>query len=189
MKTPLLTAVAVAVLALAGACGDSDPKSDPTSKAEDKRPSASDISEALSADDADPFEIEGYDEVADCIAEAIYDSKLSDDEVQNIVDGQEYNIDEVRSSFTTAVVCQREGRPTSDELADTFESQSSDSLPIDRAGAECMAGVLLNSAISDETLRDIADEMINITGLTVSMPSSDIEAWQAITDDVVACLA
>ncbi len=79
-------------------------------------------------------------------------------------------------------------RPSADELSKTLKSQSTDSLPIDDKAADCIAEKLVDSDISNDTLQDIADKDIDVTGYTVKLPKDDLKAWEAITDDVVACV-
>lgn len=79
-------------------------------------------------------------------------------------------------------------RPSKSALAEQFESQSSDTIPIDASAAECMADEVHGSDMSNGTVKDIADGEIDLTGFTVEMPQDDIDAWKAITDDVIACI-
>ncbi|GAA1727742.1 hypothetical protein [Aeromicrobium alkaliterrae] len=85
--------------------------------------------------------------------------------------------------------CGGADRPTKADLAEQFESQSSDSIPIDADAADCMAEEVHGSDMSNGTLQDIVDGEIDLTGFTVRLPEDDLEAWEAITDDVVACVA
>src|SRR5690606_36200812 len=91
------------------------------------------------------------------------------------------------SMLLFASACGGADRPSKADLAKTLESQSSDSLPIDGDAADCIAQELVDSDISNETLQDIADEEIDVTGYTVCLPEDDLKAWEAITEDVVAC--
>ena len=79
-------------------------------------------------------------------------------------------------------------RPTKADLAEKFESQSSETIPIDADAAKCMADEVHGSDLSNGTVKDIADGKIDLTDVMVEMPKDDIEAWKAITDDVVSCV-
>ena len=79
-------------------------------------------------------------------------------------------------------------RPTKADLAEQFESQSSDTVPIDADVADCMAEEVHGSDMSNGTLQDIVDGDVDLTGFTVKLPEDDLKAWEAITDDVIACV-
>ncbi len=92
------------------------------------------------------------------------------------------------SLIVLTAACGGAERPSKAALAEQFESQSSDTIPIDSAAAECMADEVHGSDLSNGTVKDIADGEVDLTGFTVELPKDDLDAWEAITDDVIACV-
>lgn len=92
------------------------------------------------------------------------------------------------SLIVLTAACGGADRPTKAALAEQFESQSSDTVPIDADVADCMADEVHGSDMSNDTLQDIVDGDVDLTGFTVKLPKDDLKAWEAITDDVIACV-
>ncbi|WP_229051277.1 hypothetical protein [Aeromicrobium sp. Leaf350] len=92
------------------------------------------------------------------------------------------------SLIALASACGGSDRPTSADLAKQFESQSVNAAPIEQGPASCMADVVHSSDMSDGTVNRVAEGDIKLTGPTVRLPEDDVAAWEAITDDVAACL-
>jgi hypothetical protein len=92
------------------------------------------------------------------------------------------------SLIALTAACGGADRPTVDELAEQFESQSSDTIPIDADAANCMAEEVHASDLSNDTVADIANGDVDLTGFTVRLPEDDLDAWEAITEDVVTCI-
>ncbi len=80
------------------------------------------------------------------------------------------------------------GRPSREALAQQLEAQSADSIPFNSVTATCIAEDIYASDISDQSLRDVADGDLDLTGVGVDLRGEDLEVWEAIRDEVLACV-
>ncbi|MFT4188417.1 MAG: hypothetical protein QM621_07520 [Aeromicrobium sp.] len=76
-------------------------------------------------------------------------------------------------------------RPSADELADALQEQAGHLVTPE--ATDCMAQALVDSDVSDETLRQIADGDFYVSDSMIEFPGSDDDAYeiirQCVTDD------
>jgi hypothetical protein len=82
-----------------------------------------------------------------------------------------------------------EGRPTKEEISESFQEDSDAGEGLPEAQADCIAEAYVSSDISDEGLRaigDAGDEVESVDDLDISQ--ADKDAHDAVLEEATACI-